>query len=111
MVEKCQESTLGSSPSSQSRNLQNKMILGFFSDLIRDWPATTVLTPLQQSFPGGNTPATAAFTEPVSRFKSFKPPFHNTPPTHDTQKLPVHAKISFGSSTHRIQFRKVARVP
>uniref|UniRef100_M1DKY3 Uncharacterized protein n=1 Tax=Solanum tuberosum TaxID=4113 RepID=M1DKY3_SOLTU len=96
--EKLSRSRPNSSPNFQERKLQNKDILGFISDLIRDWLAMASPIPQQRPCPGGNNPFLAACTETRSQYKSFKPPFHNTPSSHDTQKLPVHAKINFGSS-------------
>uniref|UniRef100_M1DN00 Uncharacterized protein n=1 Tax=Solanum tuberosum TaxID=4113 RepID=M1DN00_SOLTU len=90
---------LGSSPSSQSRKVQNKTFLGFYFRLKSCLSRYGGPYPPQCSRPGDNNLATAACTEPVSKFKNSKPPFHNTPSSHNTQKIPVHAKFSFGSST------------
>uniref|UniRef100_M1DRR7 'chromo' domain containing protein n=1 Tax=Solanum tuberosum TaxID=4113 RepID=M1DRR7_SOLTU len=90
--EKLSRKHMRSSPSSQEQNMQKITILGFISDLIRGWPA--MAAPSCYS-----VPALAACPERMSDFKSFKPPFHNTPSSHDTKKLPVHAKINFESST------------
>uniref|UniRef100_M1D9F1 Uncharacterized protein n=1 Tax=Solanum tuberosum TaxID=4113 RepID=M1D9F1_SOLTU len=61
-------------------------------------PLVASISP-QQPRPDGSNPALAACTKTVNKFKNSKPPFHNTPSSHDTQNIPVHAKISFGSST------------
>uniref|UniRef100_M1DE78 Uncharacterized protein n=1 Tax=Solanum tuberosum TaxID=4113 RepID=M1DE78_SOLTU len=94
---------------SQSQNLQNKVILGFIFDLIRDWPATTILSPLQRSRPGRNYAATTGCTKPVSRFKSFKLTTHLRPMT--LKKYSVTLRSVSRVLLDRIQFRKVIRVP
>lgn len=49
--------------------------------------------------PGENDPVLMAYIDTVSQIKSFKLQFHNTHAIHDTEKLPIHVKIDFGSPT------------
>ena len=75
-----------------------KCYWGFIYDLSRVCPAMSALPLLQRHHPGGRNSTSVACMEPVRKFKNFKPHFHSKPSSHDTQKIPVHAKISFGSS-------------
>lgn len=71
-----------------SKKMQNKVIQGFIYTLSRIWPTTTALTPVQRSCPSNRNSAKAACMEPVSYFNNSKEPFHNTPLTNFSQKIP-----------------------
>uniref|UniRef100_M1DJJ5 Uncharacterized protein n=1 Tax=Solanum tuberosum TaxID=4113 RepID=M1DJJ5_SOLTU len=86
--------------SSQVQKLQNKMILGFISNFKSRLPRHNGLTPLQRSCPGGRNPYHRGLHGIVSKTNKSKTLVHNTPSTNNTQKIPVHGKINFESSTH-----------
>uniref|UniRef100_M1DJL8 Uncharacterized protein n=1 Tax=Solanum tuberosum TaxID=4113 RepID=M1DJL8_SOLTU len=111
MVENCQESLRVRSLTLKIEKCRIKTFWDLFATLSRVGPATTVLTLLQRPRPGGRNPAPAACTEPVSKIKNSKPPFHSMPSARDTQKIPFTLRSIPGVLLTRIQFRKVVQIP
>lgn len=91
-VENCRELVLVCPLALTNKNYRIMTFLRYIFDLSHDCPTTA-------ASPSGNYPALAACMETESSNESFKSPFLNKPSTHDIQKIHVHAKISFGSST------------
>lgn len=87
--------------SSQVQKLQNKTFLRFIYDFKLCFPNMVAPTSLQQTHPKGKNTASAAHTETVIYFINFQDFVSQTLSTNDTEKLPLHSKINFGSFTHR----------